>query len=366
MSWFHRSSPRRDEIRRARRESTPPKRFVRDRDAITSLAIAGAFLLVVSAIMMLRPEVVPYRPGQFVPHDIVSRVNFVYNNPDLYAAAQQAARDAEPRIYAQHDDVWKRIRDELIALPRRVANLTPEQLDPSLRPIIDGATLVKLQEIAAAQPQTAWDESVDGYIDAIRKLDLVILPADEREEDLGRMIRIPGRGPIRTENTLSLASRDDLAVKFTKPATDGFSNLLFPKVVQLTIHWLEPTHTLDEGATVEARNTASNRISPETGNELKRANTTLVRRGDISQNEWRLLRAEHQAFRQQMTGGAWREHLGAVGIVLLLTIALCGYIARYQPRIIRNHARAVGVAALLVAMLLLAQLAGIGSSQLYI
>src|SRR5690606_4668117 len=55
-----------------------------------------------------------------------------------------------------------------------------------------------------------------------------------------------------------------------------------------------------------------------------------------------------------------------IGLVMLVTAALGGYIKRYQPRVIRNHARGLAIAVLLLSMLLLAQLAAIGSGPLYL
>ena len=53
-------------------------------------------------------------------------------------------------------------------------------------------------------------------------------------------------------------------------------------------------------------------------------------------------------------------------IVSLITIMLCGYIARYQPKVIRKHPRAIAIASLMLLMLLIAQLAGVGSSPMYV
>ena len=50
----------------------------------------------------------------------------------------------------------------------------------------------------------------------------------------------------------------------------------------------------------------------------------------------------------------------------ILTFVLAAYIARYQRRCIRNHARALAMGGLLLAMLLLTQLAGIGNKSLII
>jgi putative nucleotidyltransferase with HDIG domain len=47
-------------------------------------------------------------------------------------------------------------------------------------------------------------------------------------------------------------------------------------------------------------------------------------------------------------------------LAFIITLVLAAYVAAYQPRIIKNHARALGIVALLLSMLLLAQLTGLG------
>lgn len=366
MSWFRRVSRRREEIRRNRPDQARWTDLLRSEGIAGSLVVVGVFVTLASAILFTRPEIVPYRPGQFLKHDVVSRVDFSFYDADRHAAAQQVARDAEPRVYAATDDVLSEIEDQLLTLPQRVAGLHLEQLPPQLRSILDGASLAKLHEVAARQPNPAWEDSVRAYVAALRRMDLVILPDRQRIEEVGRMIRLPGRGTIRGELALSPSMRDELASRLNRPASEAFSALLFPKVVALTLARLTPTHVLDEAATAAARNAAAERVPETAGTIVVRANQELVRRGEIDQRGWRLLRAEHEAFRATLAGGRWLERLGLFGAVLLLTFALCGYIVAYQARIVRNHARGAGIAALLLSMLLLAQLAGLGSSELHL
>jgi putative nucleotidyltransferase with HDIG domain len=366
MNWFRRVSRRREEIRRNRPDQVRWSDVLRSEGIAGSLVIAGVFVVMATAILLTRPEVISYRPGQFLRHDVVSRVDFSFYDADRHAAAQQVARDAEPRVYAATEDVLSKVEEQLITLPQRVAGLQLEQLPEPLRSVLDGASLAKLHETANRHPNPTWEESVRAYMSAVRKLDLVILPDEQRAEEVGRMIRLPGRGTIRGELAFSISMSDELSARLNRPASEAFSSLLFPKIVRLTLAMLKPTHELDEAATAAARNAAADRVPEAAGMVVFRANQELVRRGEIDQRDWRLLRAENEAFRATLSSGRWLERLGLFGAVLLLTLALCGYIVAYQPRIVRNHARGVGLAALMLSMLLLAQLAGIGSNQLHL
>src|SRR5690349_16999541 len=73
------SRTRRSEIRKARPEA-PRFDWERWREdgVLASLVVAAAFFVCATSILMYRQDVVPYRPGQWIPHNIVSRVRFSY------------------------------------------------------------------------------------------------------------------------------------------------------------------------------------------------------------------------------------------------------------------------------------------------
>ena len=184
-----------------------------------SVAIAAAFFVGSALVLMLRPQVVAYRPGQYAPADVVSRVDFFYHDARELADARRRARDGEPRVYkaalpaaaaaAAPPDrpldadlsatapIYNRLAADLLALPDAVSGQRLEQLGPPLRTLLDNATLARLQSYAEQFPRTGWDKAVYAYVDAVRKLNPVIIPADARAADLGRTIRLPGRGPGR-------------------------------------------------------------------------------------------------------------------------------------------------------------------------
>jgi len=106
--------------------------------APVSVAIAAAFALIAIAILSLREDVVPHRPGQFAAHDIVSRVNFTFHDNRKLADAQRAARAVTPRVYSEDSNLWNRIETVLLAVPDQVATAaSPEELREPLNKIID-------------------------------------------------------------------------------------------------------------------------------------------------------------------------------------------------------------------------------------
>ncbi|MEL7237459.1 MAG: hypothetical protein AAGK78_01250, partial [Planctomycetota bacterium] len=75
---------------------------------------------------------------------------------------------------------------------------------------------------------------------------------------------------------------------------------------------------------------------------------------------WQLLRSEAAAYRATLGGRVWLERAGIVGCVGVLTLILSLYVWKFQPRVMRNAGRALGLCTILLSSLLVAQLAAIG------
>jgi putative nucleotidyltransferase with HDIG domain len=80
-----------------------------------------------------------------------------------------------------------------------------------------------------------------------------------------------------------------------------------------------------------------------------------------------VLQAENRAYVATLDSeSGLKAKAGLALITLLLTIALACYTAAYQRRVVHNHLRAVAIGSLLLSMLLLAQLAGVGTGPVYL
>src|SRR4051812_16652408 len=98
MVGLRKSGARRAEIRKNRPDADDTlMRRLRAEGGLISIGVAAFFCVVAISILVMREDVVRYRPGQWTRHDIVSRVDFSYHDDKLLAAKRQAARDAEPR-----------------------------------------------------------------------------------------------------------------------------------------------------------------------------------------------------------------------------------------------------------------------------
>lgn len=392
MSFFEprKNRARRKDIRAEVRKHVPTaggaiSAALRRDKALLMLAIALVFAIACSAILMLRPRVVSWRPGQTPRADVLSRIDFTVADEQQLGRAREAAREAELRVYSPvAQDPFAALEADLLRLPERVRGLSREQLGLPLRDILDGASLANLQEMDERQ-DGQWPAAVRQYVQKLRSMNLVLIPATDRLVDWRRSLRLSDRADVLpADQTLSpLASfaalenaavangarqamREELERKLERPAEEAFSTIVNTEVLAYTLTTLGPTHAADEAATAKARQAAADRVPEAAGLVSYKQNQTLIPAGKtISVGEWQLLREENDVFRRVRLGAAvWAERAGLIGCVLMLTAALGLYVLHYQPRVIQNPVRAAGLAAMLLGALLVAQLAGLGSANL--
>ncbi len=388
MNWrTKKHSPRRAAIHDSRRCATLSYwQEIRANGALGAMGIAIIFWLVASGILMLREGVLAYRPGQFIPTDLHARVAFSYKDKDRLVLAQREAREIEPRVYRAEGDVWQEIEEKLLALPDEMAGATLEQLPPKLRDSfqivggtsatqLDAAAVTALQSFQPASRRSAYTEAAKAYISALRRL--IILEPDTQAEELRRhqelrgteeagRIRIGSNGLVEIDRTYALLASQELLSELRKAAYTNFRAELQPKIVAFTLNQLRPTHLLDEEATTEAQNQAAGRVPASRAQVSFKANQIILKSGALDTRGWEMLRAEQQAYLDSLP----IEHrvafrVGIVGFVWLITAVLAGYVWRYQPRVVRNHARATAIVLLMLSMLLVGQLAGIKTAPLY-
>lgn len=368
MGLFRQVGLRRAEIRKNRPDldDTWLGRLRRPENQVP-LLIAAGFAICAIAILMWRPDVMPWRVGQYVPHDIVARVDFSWSDPDALAEARIAARQFEPRVYKDAAvDPFQTIAEDLKRLPEIVKDQRPEQLDEPYRGLLDGASIVALQEYTNDSTKPQWESAVDTFIEQLRLQRLVIIPKEDRDLERNRVIRVPRQDAVRVEETYAPEMTEALRARFSRPAESSFRTSLFPRVVGITLAKLQPNYVLDPLATAEAQNRAAANVPEAQGDSQLRANMTIANKGEIKAADFIKLRAEHEAYIRSLGSLVWLQRLGLATTVIVLTCVGSAYIARYQVRIIRNHARALGLAALLIAMLLLPQLTGLGSMPAFV
>ncbi|HEY8665608.1 MAG TPA: HDIG domain-containing metalloprotein [Tepidisphaeraceae bacterium] len=393
MQSSRKSHSRRQEIRKNRPDMSRSRwQQMKADGSFASMAIAAIFVVVATCILSLREDVIPYRPGQFIPQDILSRVDFTFPNKELLNSLRQSARKNVPRVYGATQNPWHQLEDQLLELPDQMHGKTLEEVRQNLRekfhldagaPFItdlDNSAVTLLDQYSNKDKRPSYQAAVKQYIESLQKL--VILPESQwqaeakREADLNMIPRIITSGssaqisdPIKITDSFSTKVTRDL-LEAIRADADVFRNELQLKMVALTANLIQPTHQLDEDATVAAQNQAAQNVPPSNGEVHYEANQVLKSRGELDDRGWQILKAEHNAFLKRLyQEDPWervKTTVGVAGIVILVTMILCGYISNNQVRIVRNHARGIALAVLLLAMLLLAQLSAIGTGPMFV
>src|SRR5262245_45991111 len=100
FDWFTHKTVRRTEIRKNRPDANQSLvQRMQAQGAFVALGIVAAFCVSATAILLLRDSVVAYRPGQWAPHDIVSRVDFAFRDDRKLAEIRRVTRESTPRVY---------------------------------------------------------------------------------------------------------------------------------------------------------------------------------------------------------------------------------------------------------------------------
>ena len=135
MFWSRKYGARRTEVRKNRPDRSGSLWSDLQAKGVTrSLAIAALFCLVASAIVLLREDAVPYRPGQYVPQDVLSRVDFAFTDVERLTQARKERREGEPRVYRYSTDAWAALQNAFLDLPERIATSPPRRSQASSPP----------------------------------------------------------------------------------------------------------------------------------------------------------------------------------------------------------------------------------------
>jgi len=374
-------------------------------DLVPSLAIACGFWLAITCLFLLRKDVVPYRPGEYVPHDIIARVDFNFTDRALYDNLTKQKRESAPRVYRQTAaDPWNKIEDYLLALPDTVQGRSPQELDPPLRDILDGGAITELEQDSTGAARRQYDSDVRQFIRYSKKhlvaedeVLAIIKQSDRDQENLlaerfpgqvRHIILLPPASDPQNPQTTSAGdqSKDlyldiadvygtDLAPSFEarlEESARAFGLGLASKIAHITFAELaaNPNYLYDDEATHEQENQAEKTVSASAAVESFVSGSKIVSGGTtLSDREFDLLQQENNAYHAFLTADVfhvWQNRFGLALIAGILTCVLAAYVARYQRRCVKNHTRALAMGGLLLAMLLLTQLAGIGSKSLLV
>ena len=368
-------------------------------DLIPSLLIAAGFWIAITLLLLFRKDVVTYRPGEYVPHDIFARVDFNFFDRALFDERVKFFRESAPRVYRPIDsDPWVKIQDYLLALPDTVQGRSPKELDPPLNTILDSGTITELEQDKTGPDRTQYEHDIREFITYARHhivtddQPLVIISqvdrnqedllAKEFPEDVRHVKLLPAAAGQPTPQTNVQQSKDvDIANVYGTQLPDSFEARLEesarglglglgPKIAQITLAQLaaNPNYVYDDQSTQDMKNEAEKTVSRQDAIMPYTRGEKMVTGGStLTDRDFGLLEYENRGYQDSLAADPlrlWENRLGMCLIAGVIAFILAAYVARYQRRCLRNHTRAAAMAGLLIAMLLLTQLAGIGSKSL--
>lgn len=352
---------------------------LRRRGSGAAITVAVFFCLVASAIIISGRYHSGYRLGEYVTQGVHARVDFSYSDKAKLAAAQQRARELEPRVYKRGAIFsWAQLEEQMRRWPEILAGRDTASLPETMRTSLDPAAIALLAQYQAPERKALYSQRLDTFFANIRKL--VVLPAEQHDQEVARHTqwRAPSGFAVRVmdeaqapaqlplDRIFSLGQGAPLVSEVSRASAEAFRDDLAPQIAAYVLRTVQPTHVLDDNATQEAQDKASAMVLAREGEIEYKAGVLIKALGEVEDRDLGVLQAEHRAYRASLgLGVILRDTAGVLGAVAVLTSVLCWYILRYQPRIVGNRARAVAIVVLLIGMMLLGQLAASGTRPLY-
>lgn len=152
----------------------------------------------------------------------------------------------------------------------------------------------------------------------------------------------------------SLAERLLARCAFSEP-TRGVLKTIIVKAISPGQDQYRPVYVFDRTYTETRIDEAPTSVEPL--KDKYEAGDRLVKAGPITNEEYALLKSEHEAYLSQLDTdpllrAQWqKERWGVMGVVLLVTAGLCVFTYHTQPRVVKKTPRAFAFAGLLLVML---------------
>ena len=344
-------------------QATLWRRF-RDGGGIGSLLLAGGLCLVAVAINVWPIDPLPYHhEGQYVPHDVYSRVSFKMLSPKKMADEDSRVKMSTPAVFRPSPNVAKFLSDlrefadafkstsgpsEPSELVRQNWAITPESLE-AWRALRDPDKHQQFnQRVAELGKQLSQLPVVDKaqYVEQMnRGAGDVILMGDGGGVNLSKMKLLD------VANTAELDSQAlKLAEPFDAPLRAGIGR-------QLENLLRQPTYVRDDVASAQAITDASAQLQaskPSTVWDAHVQGDLIVPKGDLTADQLELLRAEQKQFQSQASPW-WKlwPALGRAATVVMIFVLLAVYIFRYEREVVVNHYLGAALATTMLAALVI-------------
>lgn len=344
------------------------------------VVVSLGFVLVCSLITFWAREQPLVAVGRVMNQTRTVRVPLEIEDKTATEQNREIARRRTPYVYVADIPALTEIRTALENLPKSLAAVPSlAEVDAGIRSRfrLTAETLTAIQrEAVNGEPSVDWLRKVGRFSDSLRQRPLLDEQTWQRsvQEGLHSEIKLVGGPEAVMVPRGHIVNADDgpkLNETITAMATQaGFTGPLLDLVVGLLTEKPRPTFRLDPAATATDQAAAAATVPAV----MRRSpvGQVIYSRGEVlDQAKYELYRAELRQNRAALTdpqgGDAWKLWLRRAGLaaaVAAISLALFGYTGLFCPRIRRNPARMVGIAALLAGALATAAMTTAGSPGL--
>jgi len=336
-----------------------------------SLLLGLGFWITVLLLDICPLDPLPYRQGQYIPGDIRARVRF---GVPSRTRIKDLARELTPATFVADGDRINSIVSIIRSLPGKLeATTQPADLDNDLR------QQFALNDETLAAWRAMLDESQRDRLDNITKslktgLEKVAIASEDQvdREKKRRAVKVELKGSGLIEKSDLIAQNDTARVsaaagRLARESADGVlvDSLQTFLTAQLV---MAPLCNYDDATTeahIAQKEKEMGANPPEEAHVPYERGEIVVDRtppsgrpgAPLEGDELARLAREHRAWlAEESIAGPWARAAGRAIQILMVTVLLCLYIARYQGRIIENHMRGLAVVVVLLVMLAMSRI----------
>lgn len=359
-----------------------------------AVAIGAVFALLASLLVVFPLQSNRYREGQQLPNTKrYARVAFAVPSEAKTKTAREAQANATPPALRVNAKLWDDLRRQFAALPAQLeaaADVSQVDAEPRGRFNIQETNLAALRGFTASPEYTP---AVDRLLEELMRPPILVGQADTnwmapRAFTTVKLQTPAGPASADRADIYSLGDSRQLRRKLDRVLSDAAAAFPSLRPVQDNLRAFllnqlapptaedgppvpaaegQPTYVVDYLRTNEDIELARAREPVQM--EEYPADTVIFSGGEVRKVDVPILQAEQKAYEDWLRNPAnpeydpfreWRIGLSRTGVVLLVVLGMGIYIARYQPRVIRNHWRSAALAALLLLLMGLAKLIVVG------
>lgn len=362
---FDSQSARRKEIRRSKIERTGPwhRRMFRP-GAPAALTVALLTAAAIGTILNAGGEVLDLRERQSLPSVRAARVAFALPDAERTQEMRLRARDASPTYYKLDETLVEDIRGRLLNL---LALVKTHRSDAdalraaagAARITLDDAGVQALLALATEERESEFVRSVEAAIRTMRAQPLVEVDAVAAKRTAAHAVLVDPLATVRPTPVARLVfASGEAAVAVADTASKSFGEPLRPSMRESLAALLRShnqaigLYRFDPERTESAADAAHAAVPMQY--QRFAAGSALVDAGPISEDEVRVLQAEHAQYQLELRELApmqWRLRLLArFALVLVIVVGVTWYTARDEQVLESSFAQRLLTAGVLTAV----------------